>query len=209
MASNFGEIESFISKFKFLTSAGCKASLNFTSDSGRISVTLSANLGHCLPPPLVNQTSSPPNRPRRGAAYLRRQLRRKQDAEKYPTISSDQVENEATPIKEVNSLETDAVEVSHLSTIQHELYKKSPLTKSDAESDLKMVTGDDWINSRIKSYAADFANPEYLYPSYEPVCCNHNHIAGRGGHNVPKDGSQCCYHKCKKYPHYLASKPKT
>ena len=78
------------------------------------------------------------------------------------------MENEATPIKEVNSLETDAVEVSHLSTFQHEqqssedLYKKYPLTKSDAESDLKMVTGDDWINSRIKSYAADFANPEYL-----------------------------------------------
>ena len=56
---------------------GCKASLNFTSSNGQISVTLSADLGNCVPP-YFNQstTSNLPRRRHRGPAYFRRQLRR-------------------------------------------------------------------------------------------------------------------------------------
>ena len=61
--------------------------------------------------------------------------------------------------------------------------------------------------AKISTYAADFAKPEYLDYRYEPECCQHRHIPGRGGHNVPRDGSQCCYHKCRANPHFLAVKP--
>ena len=205
MASNFQEMDSFIAKFKLLSSAGCKASLNFTAECGRIGVTLSADLGYCLPP----QTSFSPPRPKRGPAYIRRQHRRKEAMEATEKCSSHDTSNGVKDdemmvvVNESNVSETNAVEVSDLADV----VESQPL-ESNLVSDLKPAPEDDWISTRIKSYAAEFVHPEYLYPSYEPDCCHHNHVPGRRGHNVPKDGSQCCYHKCKKYPHYLSTKPK-
>ena len=76
MAISRFEMESFITKFESLTSMGCKASLNFTSSNGQVSVTLSADLGYCVPPYFNQSTSNLPRRRHRGPAYFRRQLRR-------------------------------------------------------------------------------------------------------------------------------------
>ena len=45
------------------------------------------------------------------------------------------------------------------------------------------TTTEDFIATRILTYASQFAKPEYLYPTYEPTCCKHHHVPGRGGHN--------------------------
>ena len=59
---------------------------------------------------------------------------------------------------------------------------------------------------------AVYSQPEqrtaYLDYRYVPECCNHRHVPGRGGHNVPPDGSQCCYHRCRNNPHFLSQKPR-
>ena len=205
-----------MNKFKSLTSAGCKASLNFTAEGGKISVMLSADLGYCVPPPFVNVTSFSPKMPRRGPAYLRRQRRRKEATEKCSlsnASSSSRMENETlVEVDEVNDSESNTVEVSNLATEQQSKkvadQPSKDVDEKSSEAVVKPAAENDWIVTRIRSYAAEFKNPEYLYPSYAPVCCSHNHIPGRGGHNVPKDGSQCCYHRCKKNPHYLSTKPK-
>ena len=49
----------------------------------------------------------------------------------------------------------------------------------------------------------------YADHNYEPECCKHRHIPGRGAHNVPPDASQCCYHRCRNNRHFKAEKPKT
>ena len=49
----------------------------------------------------------------------------------------------------------------------------------------------------------------YADHNFEPECCKHWHIPGRGAHNVPPDASQCCYHRCRNNRHFLAEKPKT
>ena len=46
MEATVPEMESFIVKFKSLTSIGGKASLNFISENGQIKATLSAILGY-------------------------------------------------------------------------------------------------------------------------------------------------------------------
>ena len=83
----------------------------------------------------------------------------------------------------------------------------SSVSETLISSSKAIATTEDFIIKRIQSYASQFAKPEYLYPTYEPTCCQHHHVPGRGGHNVPKDGSQCCFHRCRMNPHYLLKKP--
>ena len=72
------EINSFIWKFKYLCAAGCQAALEFKSDGGCVSITLTSNVGILNP-----STNQPPptyqqNRHQvRGPSYERRQQRRK------------------------------------------------------------------------------------------------------------------------------------
>ena len=99
MAVNFNEVDSFVTKLKFLTSAGCKASLNITSDDGQGRVTLSADLEFCVPPPVDQAHSVLPSRQKRGPAYQRRQQRRHQNVSISSTTDptenvQDQVANE-------------------------------------------------------------------------------------------------------------------
>ena len=63
------EIESFLTKFKYLCNSGLSATLNLESHLGKATVTLKVEVGIC-PPNLI-----PPQR-YRGQAYQRRQLRR-------------------------------------------------------------------------------------------------------------------------------------
>ena len=70
------EIDSFVSKFKSLVSAGVKASLKFNSLNSEVSVALEANLGS-LP---VKTWCSLNNSPRRGPSYFRRQQKRREEA---------------------------------------------------------------------------------------------------------------------------------
>ena len=75
------EITSFIGKFKYLSAAGFKATLEFKSDQhGSVSISLTSEVGSVTP--LSNQPPPPPSFHRRGRyfrgpSYGRRQLRRR------------------------------------------------------------------------------------------------------------------------------------
>ena len=76
------EITSFIGKFKYLSAAGFKATLEFKSDQhGSVSISLTSEVGSVTP--LSNQPPHPPpsfhrrGRYFRGPSYGRRQLRRR------------------------------------------------------------------------------------------------------------------------------------
>ena len=73
----FSEIDSFLTKFKYLWHAGLKASLNVESENGEASITLKVGLG-CIPPPFCFQRPPQPKTPPvyRGPAYQRRQQKR-------------------------------------------------------------------------------------------------------------------------------------
>ena len=60
---------------------------------------------------------------------------------------------------------------------------------------------------RARDLGLNHANPAYLDHNYEPACCDHRHIPGKGGHNGPVHGSQCCYHRCRTNPQYKSKKP--
>ena len=70
------EIDSFISKFKYLWGAGFEASLTLEAKKGEASVTLKAGLGFPFPPPPFGQ--------KRGPSYWRRQERRRKARENQP-----------------------------------------------------------------------------------------------------------------------------
>ena len=61
---------------------------------------------------------------------------------------------------------------------------------------------------RARNNGRFHVNTAYLDPNYEPQCCDHPHVPGRGGHNVPVDGLQCCFHHCRNNPHYRREKPR-
>ena len=71
------EIDSFVLKFKYLCSAGFKATLNVEAEDGKASIYLKANLGYTPSSflHLYHHGSSP--RVHRGPSYYRRQARRK------------------------------------------------------------------------------------------------------------------------------------
>ena len=73
------ELHSFIRKFRHLSNAGYKASLQFTSKHGCICVTLNVDLSLVPLPPyqFSSQNNQPCQRVKRSPAYFRRQTRRK------------------------------------------------------------------------------------------------------------------------------------
>ena len=64
------EVDSFVNKFKFLCSAGYKATLTIEASEGEAFVTLKTGLGHIVPPCPIKKSY------RRGPSYQRRQERR-------------------------------------------------------------------------------------------------------------------------------------
>ena len=84
-ASTYLEIESFVSKFNFLTSLGYSADLRFTNLHGTINVEFKASLG-CLN---LNQEAFQHMKPSR----IRRRLRRKEKRDKYRNSSTDTSES--------------------------------------------------------------------------------------------------------------------
>ena len=78
MADVNREMESFMTKFKSLLNAGCKATLNFKADNGHLSIALSADLSVL---PSSNAWHGPFVHPRKKSpAYFRRQKRRQNAA---------------------------------------------------------------------------------------------------------------------------------
>ena len=65
------EVDNFVNTFKFLCSAGNKATLTIEASEGEAFVTLKTGLGHIVPPCLIKKSY------RRGPSYQRRQERRK------------------------------------------------------------------------------------------------------------------------------------
>ena len=71
------EIDSFVLKFKYLCSAGFKATLNVEAEDGKASICLKANLGYTPSSFLHLYHHGPSPRVHRGPSYYRRQARRK------------------------------------------------------------------------------------------------------------------------------------
>ena len=82
MAAINQEVISFVTKFQSLLSAGCEASLTFKTDNGKLSVSMNADFLLPLSHKCYEHSSfqCTPNGRRRGPAYYRRQLRRKNHA---------------------------------------------------------------------------------------------------------------------------------
>ena len=75
----YGEVDSFLLKFKYLWHAGVQASLKIESKDGKANVCLSSEVGS-IPPPFPPQSKK-----KRNQAYIRRQEKRnaaRQEAEK-------------------------------------------------------------------------------------------------------------------------------
>ena len=72
------EIESFVSKFRYLCSAGFKASLKLNCEDGHAFISFDVNLGP-LPPPLFIPPPVSPVQRRKSPSYYRR-LKRRSDA---------------------------------------------------------------------------------------------------------------------------------
>ena len=64
------EVDNFVNKFKFLCSAGYKATLTIEASEGEAFVTLKTGLGHIVPPCPIKKSY------RRGPSYQRRQEQR-------------------------------------------------------------------------------------------------------------------------------------
>ena len=103
------------------------------------------------------------------------------------TINTDAVAADVVQLK--SNAEANAIVAGK----EAEDVSQKQLTRSHQTSSNVQST-EDWLLASIKTYSSQFARPEFLDHRYEPECCGHRHIPGREGHNVPKDGSQCCYH---------------
>ena len=220
------EINSFIGKFKYLCAAGYKAALEFKSEGGCVRINLTSDVGFLHPPPQQKY------RRFRGPSYQRRQQRRRKTLDKNEETSIVTATNEdeanlamSLITNQAEKLDTEPLMNQIEQIVQPEAQAASSVSADSIEtprinetssfeapsasgnSHVSSASSEHIISARIQRYASQFARPEYLYPHYEPTCCTHNHIPGRGGHNVPKDGSQCCYHRCRRNPHFLTKKP--
>ena len=97
------EIDSFVSKFKMLWSAGVDASLNFESKPGEVFISLNCKVGRVLPPPAVPLSSVVPKH--RSPSYYRRQARRKASRE---CSSEPPVAEQANEVVDINIMETNS-----------------------------------------------------------------------------------------------------
>ena len=104
------EVDSFVTKFKYLCHAGFKATLAITASDGEASVVLTASLGPIPPTPLHDvRHHGQPSRPHRGPAYHRRQERREAArvaAEKAPEEVDVNSAAEAGETSEAEQVET-------------------------------------------------------------------------------------------------------
>ena len=80
------EVDSFVTKFKYLCHAGIKATLTVEAENGEASVTLRAGLGPIPPPLLVPGHGH--RRQHRGPSYQRRQERRQAAQEAAGLVQS-------------------------------------------------------------------------------------------------------------------------
>ena len=100
--ANSAELNSFVEKFRYLCSAGFKASLTFNSDGvGHACVSFQVDLGFIQPPSTVPPPTSPLQKCRSPAYYRRlkkrRELRQKTDPLCENTTST---QNDATTVTE-------------------------------------------------------------------------------------------------------------
>ena len=212
----YSELDSFYVKFKSLWQAGSKACLSIETENGEAFVSLKVSIGR-NPSTFPSGCSSPLRK--RSPVYYRRQKRRKESRNSIVNESS-QTEQILTA-EEVDDIavapateEVDDVAIAPAAKVvaNTEVGAAVKATTQDKANTNSIQPGpyrtsEEIILERIKTYASEFAKPEYLDHRYEPTCCGHRHVPGRGGHNVPRDGSQCCYHRCRKNPHYLWKKP--
>ena len=119
------EVDSFVSKFKYLCHAGIKATLQIEGVGGEASVTLTARLGPIHPPPPhALEPNGQPSRYYRGPSYRCRQEQRKAareaalqveevvtDAEEADGTSAAAAEEAATAL---NSGETEEVSIEKI-----------------------------------------------------------------------------------------------
>ena len=80
MAASHRELDSFLQKFKYLTSAGFKASISFKSENCCTRVTLDVDLPFLTPPCNLSPPSTPSQSPRNRSPSYYRRLRRRHDA---------------------------------------------------------------------------------------------------------------------------------
>ena len=92
MAANIRELDSFLSKFKFLSSAGFKAAISFKTENFVTNVSLDVELPFVLPPcnlpPPFSVFSTPKSRRHRSPSYYRRLQRRRDARSRSEVLSS-------------------------------------------------------------------------------------------------------------------------
>ena len=96
------EIDSFLTKFKYLCCTGVNASLNVTCSSGKATVMLHAEVGFISPPtPQVLQTPVKQRSPAYGRRLARRQAKRQNEKHleeaSSPIVKKDIVDEADTP----------------------------------------------------------------------------------------------------------------
>ena len=102
--STYQEIESFISKFKYLCSAGYSSTLSLSSEKGQVSVSFNVNLGFLPPPTGVPPPSSVLSPRRRSPSYIRR-LKRRKDAREAPECNLNEKQDTVEVSEDTNYLE--------------------------------------------------------------------------------------------------------
>ena len=270
------EFESFVSKFRYLSSAGFKAQLNVSAEEGKTLISLNVELGSMLPtkpqplfpdypPPLFNPHSNQPfyaSSPYQRNCYYKPQEKQHYEnskpkrTSKFPVAQSSPIKSKHSPVHssqvnpQVSSTQVKSSDGSSQyadvlankqntnvlcnetenAAIENQNQAKIPSQNTVINPKLNSVQKEEVIVSKehvepsalspssldvSKERDADVAKLVALYSDwrYEPTCCNHRHIVGRdrdgqGAHNVPQDGSQCCYHRCKNNPHFISRNPK-
>ena len=91
-----------------------------------------------------------------------------------------------------------------------ELFQSSPSKDVNLLKDVSCVSTSASLPLPSKEDATAKLIALYADHNFEPECCKHRHIPGRGAHNVPPDASQCCYHRCgnRNNRHFLPEKLK-
>ena len=231
------ELQSFINQFKYLSSAGYCASLKLTTEMGAVKVSFDVSLGF-LPPPLTRpppQTSGK----KRNSSYLRRQEKRRGLHSEFISTSangrgssqSDEKDARDASVKEhveTIAINNSAAEVESRETYEvvydkldantadskdakhEELFQSSPSKDVNLLKDVSCVSTSASLPLPSKEDATAKLIALYADHNFEPECCKHRHIPGRGAHNVPPDASQCCYHRCgnRSNRHFLPEKLK-
>ena len=126
MATNF-ELNSFLTKFKQMCSAGYHATLQLRSENGRATVSFNVDLGELLLPPSISQLV----RRRRSPGYYRRQEKRK-EARKAEAACNEKIVREAPAASTVDTVEKQSMEGN--ATIAEETVAADPSTDMNIEN---------------------------------------------------------------------------